>query len=205
MKTAVKQTDEVKENPSSRPEELSAFETIMQNAVTLNSLDFARASNITMDDTVMEQEISSQTFYALDDGIINDKKEFVIKLSPDGLGDITVKLIKSDDAVLVKMIASNEKTAQLLNRDIGILHNMLSSHNAEIQPVIYQKPDDNGNMYHSGQKFSYNQDFQKDHENSHRHWHSGRHDYMTDINADEDPVLEIMPSIIGNTILNRYI
>ena len=205
MKMAGKSTDEVNKNPDSQLEELSDFESIMHNAVTLNSLDFARVSNISMEDTVMEKEISSQTFDALDDGIINDKKEFIIKLSPHGLGDITVKLIKSDDAVLVKMIASNEKTAQLLNRDIGILHNMLSSHNAEIQPVIYQRPDDNGSRYQFSQGFSYNQDFQKNQNQSQRHWHSGGQDYTADSNANEEPALTIMPSIIGNTILNRYI
>ena len=205
MKISGKSTDEVIKNPDSQPEELSAFESIIHNAVTLNSLDFARASDISMDDTVMEQEISSQTFDALEDGIINDEKEFIIKLSPHGLGDITVKLIKSDDAVLIKMIASNEKTAQLLNRDIGILHNMLSSHNAEIQPVIYERPDDSGSRYQFSQEFAYNQDFHKNQNQSQRNWNSGRQDCSADGNMDEEPALTIMPSIIGNTILNRYI
>ena len=178
----------------------SDFEEIMRNTVTLSPLHFMKASSV-MSDTITEQQISSQTYRALNESIIKGRKHFIIKLSPEGLGDITVKLIKSEDSVLVRMSASDEKTAQLLNRELDVLQNLLKPHNAEIETVTTYK-ESTTDMQNS----SFDQGFRS---NQHDGQRNGSHRNMTYFtqseNTEEEQTLNIMPSIIGNTILNRFI
>jgi len=62
------------------------------------------------------------------------KSEFTVKLRPEGLGEILVKLV-SDEAgrSVLSIVASSEKTADLLNRDLASLQASLSDHNVHIE------------------------------------------------------------------------
>ncbi len=188
-------------------EEYSEVEEIIQHAVILNRSSFAYNSDILIDENLTEKKISDQTLNALEKNIVNKKDEFVIKLTPDGLGDITVKLIRTEDEIVVKMIASSEKTSQILNRELGILQNVLGHHNAHIQTVEYRAPQqfynynrsssNSNSMQYSSQSDEYadNADGRRSQQNYHNFIHS----------QEDEEIVQTMPVIIGNTILNRYI
>lgn len=59
--------------------------------------------------------------------------EFTVKLKPEGLGEIIVKLVQNDGGkMLMSMTASSAKTAELLNSNLSSLQSSLSQHNVEI-------------------------------------------------------------------------
>lgn len=63
----------------------------------------------------------------------NGKSEFTVKLKPEGLGEIIVKLVQNDGGkMLMSMTASSAKTAELLNSNLSSLQNSLNQHNVEI-------------------------------------------------------------------------
>ena len=154
-----------------------------------------------MDETVRGQHIASQTFKALNESIIKNRKNFVIRLNPEGLGEITVKLIKSDSSILVKMIASDKKTAELLNRDLDVLQDQLKQHNAELETVEYHKPENSLQNMAGGNSEFRSSGQGAEHRNGERNMR-----YFTQTETDDgDQPVNIMPSIRGNTILNRFI
>ena len=187
---------------SSLPDEtnLTEFEKLVQSAVTVNPFSFVN-TGFAMDETVRGQHIASQTFKALNESIIKNRKNFVIRLNPEGLGEITVKLIKSDSSILVKMIASDKKTAELLNRDLDVLQDQLKQHNAELETVEYHKPENSLQNMAGGNSEFRSSGQGAEHRNGERNMR-----YFTQTETDDgDQPVNIMPSIIGNTILNRFI
>ena len=190
------------EHKSSLPDEtnLTEFEKLVQSAVTVNPFSFVN-TGFAMDETVRGQHITSQTFKALNESIIKNRKNFVIRLNPEGLGEITVKLIKSDSSILVKMIASDKKTAELLNRDLDVLQDQLKQHNAELETVEYHKPENSLQNMAGGNSEFRSSGQGAEHRNGERNMR-----YFTQTETDDgDQPVNIMPSIIGNTILNRFI
>ncbi len=185
----------------SKEENISEFEKLVQGAVTLTPFSFMRTDTI-MSESYNERQISAQTFRALDESITRNRKNFVIRLNPEGLGEITVKLIKSDSSVLVRMIASDRKTAELLNRDLDVLQDQLKSHNAELETVEYRSPEDTlQNMMNGNEQFRRDQ-----HDAGHRDGSGRNMTYFTQNESEEEESsVKIMPSVIGNTILNRFI
>ncbi len=188
----------------------STVESLVNDAVTLNSLDFAgRSSEYILEDALLQKDISAQTFSALNEGIAKGREEFIIKLTPEGLGDIIVKFVKSDESLLIRMFASDEKTAQLLNQELGVLENMLKPHNAEIVQVEYRQNDmyretlydSNDHGYRAGE----NSESRQEHPSQKQSFGaSSVYDILSDVSANEDKT-DIISYISGNTILNRYI
>lgn len=75
-----------------------------------------------------------QLFKGIAENIKKGKSEFTVKLRPEGLGEILVKLVSDDGGkTILSMVASSEKTAQLLNRDLASLQSSLNEHNVEIE------------------------------------------------------------------------
>ncbi|MBP0977443.1 MAG: flagellar hook-length control protein FliK, partial [Oscillospiraceae bacterium] len=182
-------------------ESVSDFEKLVQGAVTLTPFNFINTDSM-MSDHLAERQIAHQTYRALDESIIKNRKHFVIRLNPEGLGEITVRLIKSESSVLVKMIASDRKTAALLNRDLDVLQDQLKVHNAEIETVEYRKPEDAlQNMMSGGQEYRNSSE-----ETGHRNGQARNTENFADDTFEEDETsVEMMPSILGGTILNRFI
>lgn len=77
-----------------------------------------------------EQQLSK----GIAENLKSGRREFTVKLRPEGLGEILVKLVSDDGGkTLLSMVASSEKTAQLLNRDLASLQSSLNEHNVEIE------------------------------------------------------------------------
>ena len=74
-----------------------------------------------------------QLLKGVSENLEQGKSEFTVKLKPEGLGEILVKLVSGDEGkMLLTMVASSEKTAELLNHDLSSLQSSLSQHNVEI-------------------------------------------------------------------------
>lgn len=95
------------------------------------------------------------------------KKEFVIKLKPAGLGEITVKLEEKPGGTVLNLIASSQETAKLLNSELNSLKEAMRPLQVEVQQAVarqepsqaqtgggnpqnFVQPDMSG-QFHSGQ------------------------------------------------------
>ncbi|MGN0612723.1 MAG: flagellar hook-length control protein FliK, partial [Porcipelethomonas sp.] len=75
-----------------------------------------------------------QLFKGISENLSKGKSEFTVKLRPEGLGEILVKLVSEDGGkTVLSMVASSAKTAALLNRDLASLQTSLSQHDVEIE------------------------------------------------------------------------
>lgn len=75
-----------------------------------------------------------QLLKGISENLQKGRSEFTVKLRPEGLGEILVKLVSEDGGkAVLSMVASSEKTAQLLNRDLASLQSSLNQHNVEIE------------------------------------------------------------------------
>ena len=102
----------------------------------------ARRMDISFDRALAELEMNKAEYGTPDEqvaksvaqNLLRGRSEFTVKLRPEGLGEILVKLV-SDDAgrTVLSMVASSQRTADLLNRDLASLQSQLSDHNVEIE------------------------------------------------------------------------
>ena len=74
-----------------------------------------------------------QLLKGVEENLKNGKSEFTVKLKPEGLGEIIVRLVQNDGGkMLMSMTASSAKTAELLNSNLSSLQSSLNQHNVEI-------------------------------------------------------------------------
>jgi flagellar hook-length control protein FliK len=70
-----------------------------------------------------------------------EKSEFTVKLNPESLGEVTIKLAEEGGKMVVNITAATESTAKLLNSDLTALRDSLGSLNLEIREVTVEAPE----------------------------------------------------------------
>ena len=104
----------------------------LQNSAENLDIRFDRISS----EIKMFEEFESpenQLLKGVADNLQQGNSEFTVKLKPEGLGEIIVKLIQNDGGkMLMSMTASNAGTADLLNSNLAALQSSLNQHNVEI-------------------------------------------------------------------------
>ena len=70
-----------------------------------------------------------------------EKNEFTVKLNPESLGEVTIKLVEEAGKMVVSITAATESTAKLLNSDLTALRDSLGSLNLEIREVTVEAPE----------------------------------------------------------------
>ncbi|NBI77457.1 flagellar hook-length control protein FliK [Anaerotruncus colihominis] len=64
-----------------------------------------------------------------------NRDEFVIKLKPDGLGEITVKLVQKENSIALSILASSPQVARLISNEVVALQNVLRPLQAEVTQI----------------------------------------------------------------------
>lgn len=134
----------VKENVKPIVDDDETEKTVDVNpALTAEDMNnIAKKVDISFDRAYAELEMNKvkygsadqQLFKGIAENLKRGRSEFTVKLRPEGLGEILVKLVSDDGGkTILSMIASSEKTAQLLNRDLASLQSSLNEHNVEIE------------------------------------------------------------------------
>ena len=70
-----------------------------------------------------------------------EKTEFTVKLNPESLGEVTIKLVEEGGKMLLDITTASESTAKLLNSDLTALRDSLGNINLEIREVTVQAPE----------------------------------------------------------------
>ena len=79
----------------------------------------------------MADQIKADFFQNVSQG----RNEFVVRIKPDGIGEITVKLSEGKDKITLNIVAADENTARLISSQVLALQNALRPLNAEVQDI----------------------------------------------------------------------
>ncbi len=87
-----------------------------------------------------------------------EKSEFTVKLNPEELGELTLKLIEENGKMVLDITVASEKTARMLNGDIAALRESVGSMNIEVREVTVSAPEEiqenNAQFNMTSQQFS---------------------------------------------------
>ena len=86
-------------------------------------------------------DIPEQIFSGLSQNLKAGRGEFVIKLVPEGLGEITVKLLSLEGRTTLRLITASAETAKLINNDLAALQNALRPIRVEVQEAVQESPE----------------------------------------------------------------
>ena len=86
-----------------------------------------------------QADVLSQVKQGIANSLRIGKNEFVVKLKPEGLGEITVKMVESDSKIMLSIITSSAQVAKLLGSSITELSQSLRQHNVVVQEVLEQQ------------------------------------------------------------------
>lgn len=105
-----------------------------------------------------EFNIAEQITDGVKANISLEKSEFTVKLNPEELGELTLKLIEENGKMVLDITAASEKTARLLNGDIAALRESVGSMNIEVREVTVSAPEEiqeqNAQFNMTSQQFS---------------------------------------------------
>lgn len=128
MQNAAENMSSVKKSGTTESESIGILQ---ENAEKLDIRFDQISSDIKMKEEFEAPE--TQLLKGVEENLKKGNSEFTVKLKPEGLGEIIVKLVQNDGGkMLMSMTASNIKTAELLNSNLSSLQSSLSQHNVEI-------------------------------------------------------------------------
>lgn len=88
------------------------------------------------------------------DAVITGKNEFMIRLKPEGLGEITVKISENSGKFSLSMVTSSPETEKLVSRHLEALKDALRPHQTEIQSVTSSHTTSDDRPAQGGASFS---------------------------------------------------
>ena len=122
------------------------------DAATPFELQFKSAGNAA-DSKVLEQVTDG-----IKQNISLGKSEFVIKLKPEALGEITVKLVEEAGKTTLSITTASAQTAKLINNDIDALRKAVAPMNVEVHYAVTSSNETAGGSMQqfnmSGQQFA---------------------------------------------------
>ncbi len=81
------------------------------------------------------EAVAKQVFDGIGENISQGKNEFSIKLRPEGLGEVIVKLVQDGGKTVLSLTASSARTAALLSSNMADLQTALSQHNVQLADI----------------------------------------------------------------------
>lgn len=82
------------------------------------------------------REIAEQLKTGILDNLRRGKNEFVVKLRPEGLGEITVKLTEAKNEVSLRIVTSSAAVGRMIADDVNALQNALRPLRAQVQEIV---------------------------------------------------------------------
>lgn len=108
----------------------------------------------------------------------NGGGEMKIKLNPEGVGEVTLKVISDGGRVNIEMIASNANTKKLLENGLADLRETFSSHRINVDQIKIGSPDSvskhmDQNMQDQNQSQSHVRQFLEEFRQNNQNWRQG--------------------------------
>ena len=145
-------------------------------------------------------DLAQQVKNGLESSILGNNKEFSVKLKPEGLGEITIKLIESQNKLSVSIVAATSEVAKLLNNDLSTLRDTMRAMQIELNDVEVQQQTDFGDMQQNLQQQMF-KDGNRQYGDS-RNRNDFNEQALEDIEVD---LLASEPVYVENERMNRYV
>lgn len=82
------------------------------------------------------QQLADQLKTGILENLRQGKQEFVVRLKPSGLGEITVKFTEDKNAVSLRIVTSSAAVGRMLANDVAQLQNALRPLNAQVEEIV---------------------------------------------------------------------
>lgn len=93
------------------------------------------------------QEIAKQLKTGILENLAKGKNEFLVRLKPEGLGEILVKLSETKDKVSLSIFTNDSQTARLISGEVASLQSALRPLNAEVQEITTVSANQEASQY----------------------------------------------------------
>lgn len=87
-------------------------------------------------ETVDMTDLEAQIRQNIENGGISENQSYKIKLKPEGLGEVVVKLFKAQEQMVINIVASNENAARLLNEQLPTLRQSMENTQFAVNTVL---------------------------------------------------------------------
>lgn len=157
-------------------------------------------------DKTMAKQITEQLY----SGLASGKSEFTIRLKPETLGEVTVKLTEKDGQMTLSLSAVNEKTVKLLNNQLDALREAVRPMQVEVKQAVVQTQTTDGN--HMGQQMNMSNGgfYQQSHQASQSFYGNPQQGVTLGADVDETPAATEQQAVlaakqIGENMLDLYV
>lgn len=82
------------------------------------------------------QQLADQLKTGILENLRQGKQEFVVRLKPSGLGEITVRFTEDKNAVSLRIVTSSAAVGRMLANDVAQLQNALRPLNAQVEEIV---------------------------------------------------------------------
>lgn len=171
---------------------------LIENAIPVQTLvQTQRAAQTEGIDLPDAADLLTQVKTGVMAGMNSGKNEFVVKLRPDGLGEITVKLVEANGGLSMSIITSNTQVQRLISGEMVGLREAMKPLGVEVQQVVSQ----DAGQFHADQQNNFGgHQHQQFHDNHTKGiWHDGMEQ------ADDDTLLDEQGENQSAGMLNAYI
>lgn len=129
---------------SDDPTELSFEQAIGQNKfeTILGDKQVTTATQTTVDIADLAEQVKN----GVSNGALGQQKEFTVKLKPEGLGEVTIKLIENQNKMTVSIVTATSEAAKLLNNELSSLRETMRALQIEVRDVLVQPEMDFSSM-----------------------------------------------------------
>lgn len=142
------------------------------------------------------KNLMDQVKSGITDNLSKGKSEFVVKLKPEGLGEITVKLVEQGSRIALSITTSSSQVAKLINGEMAGLREALRPFNADVQEVV-----SHSQAYQTAQdQQSFAQEQQRQYQE-----HTASQSHFATRSDTADPVAEQLVQAGLDTGLDTYI
>ena len=154
--------------------------------------------------SVDAQEFVNQVKTGILAGVEQGDSEFVFRLRPEGLGELTVRLVETGAKTTLSIIASSAQTQRLLTSEISSLQAAMKPYAVEVQPVQTSGQTTADNQQFTAGQFAQQQFGEHNHGGQfHRH-NTPQGDWQESEPEQTGQPMGI-PQSVGNAALDTYI
>ncbi len=135
------------------------------------------------------------------ENVAKGKNEFVVRLKPEGIGEIVVKLSEDKEKISLSILTTSTQTARLISNEVAALQNALKPLNAEVQEITTIAGNEQAAQYSAQNQMT---DQGKQSHSQQEPSHSRRGQRVAGVEEDFDGTVEAGLAA-GDDVLDTYI
>lgn len=124
------------EKPRATQEQAAAPLDIEALQQAVNNRQFAVDPSAQEKQTADIQDIAEQLKTGILNNVKQGKSEFVVRLKPEGMGEITVKFTENKNEIALRIVTSSASVGKMIANEVTALQNALRPLRAQVQEIV---------------------------------------------------------------------